>query len=236
MSPDLGALIVILSIAFFSFFSSYKKLLSRDGILFANIFGIFVYFLGGLQAFVTIILFFSIAEVATSLGRKKFKPHESRDVGNIIGNGLPALIALFLGSKIGFYGGISAALSDTMSSEIGLLSEKKPRLIINLKKEVPRGTDGGITMLGLFAGLSGAFLIGLAYLFFNLNELGFTPLLGLLAIFLSGFVGCVIDSLLGAVFEIKGKLNNTEVNFLSSSSSAILAHLTWSLFQLAGVV
>ncbi|MCX8190322.1 MAG: DUF92 domain-containing protein [Candidatus Diapherotrites archaeon] len=235
MSSDFDALIVLLTIIFFSFFSFYKKLLSRDGIFFANIFGIAVYFLGGLKAFTTILLFFSIAEIATMFGRSNFKPHGKRDVGNIIGNGMPALVALLLGSTMGFYGGISAALSDTMSSEIGLISKKKPRLITNLNKEVPRGTDGGITLLGLFAGIIGAFLIGFTFFLFNLNEYTiWISSLGFFIIFLSGFTGCIIDSLLGAVFETKGLLNNTWVNFLSSSSSAFLANFLWySLFWLS---
>ncbi len=210
--------IVLVTLLIFSLISLKKQLLDRDGTLIANIMGIAIYLLGGLESFLFILLFFIVAEMATKLGRSALgKEHERRTIGNIIGNGGPALIALGFGSTVGFYGAIAAALSDTLSSEIGLLSKKKPRLITNLK-EVEPGTDGGITLLGLFAGLIGAFFIG------ALSTLIHRNLYLASIITLSGFMGCLVDSFLGAIFELKGFLTNTEVNFFGSASGALIAH------------
>ncbi|MEM4663210.1 MAG: DUF92 domain-containing protein [Candidatus Diapherotrites archaeon] len=233
MNQDVGALIVIFASFGFLLLFFCKKLLSRDAILFANIFGITIYFLGGLETFFTVLIFFLLAEMATFLGRKNSKPHERRGISNIIGNGMPSLVALFFGSQIGFYGGLSAALSDTMSSEIGLLSKNKPRLITNMKKQVPPGTDGGITLDGTIAGLAGAFLIGFCFFSFAYkNSSMLKSLLGFFIITISGFFGCLTDSLFGALFENKGKLSNTEVNLAGSSTGVLLAHLLWSIFSI----
>jgi len=229
MSTEFCALAVIATLFVFSIISLYKKLLNAEGILVANIFGLATYLIGGFYAFVTLVVFFAVAEFATKIGRQvKGVEHEKRSVANIIGNGLPALVALALHLPLGFYAGISAALSDTMSSEIGMCSKHKPRLITDLKKEVDCGTDGGVTILGLFAGLLGAALIGIMYfLFFDAQN----KLLDFGIITVCGLFGCIIDSLLGAIFELKGKLNNTQVNLLGSTSGILLAVVMMALLQ-----
>ena len=51
--------------------------------------------------------------------------------------------------------------ADTFSSELGILSSSKPRLLTSWNlREVPPGTNGGITPAGTFAGFVGAFIIG----------------------------------------------------------------------------
>src|SRR3989344_2769634 len=109
--------------------------------------------------------FFAVGEASTIFSRKRIKKmHEQRTPSNIVGNSGAAIIALFFGSQLGFFGSISAALSDTVSSEIGMLSKKKPRLITDFR-EVPLGANGGITSLGLVAGILGAAMIGAVYFF-----------------------------------------------------------------------
>lgn len=219
MNGTLEAISVLIILLTFSVISFKRNLLDRDGIIIANIMGLAIYLLDGIGSFLTVLLFFIIAELATKVGRGAIgSKHERRTVGNIVGNGMPALIALTLGSNIAFYGAIAAALSDTLSSEIGLLSKRKPRLIINLK-EVEPGTDGGVTILGFLAGLVGAFFIA------SIGVFVCKEIFIAIIITISGFIGCIVDSILGATFEIKGRLNNTQVNFLGSSSGAILAYL-----------
>jgi len=220
MTAIYDAVYVLIILAIFSVISITRKFLDRDGVIIANIFGLAIYWFGNLTSFLVVVVFFSVAELATKLGQGKEKTmHEQRTTGNIAGNGLPALVALAFGSTIGFYGGLGAALSDTLSSEIGMLSRKKPRLITDLKREVKRGTDGGITGLGILAGLIGALFIGTIYC------VVYKSYVALAIITISGLAGCIVDSFLGAIFELKGRLNNTQVNFLGSASGAIIAHI-----------
>ncbi|RKF79758.1 Protein PGR [Golovinomyces cichoracearum] len=61
---------------------------------------------------------------------------------------------------LGIVANYAAASADTFSSELGIISKSQPRLItsINLRK-VPPGTNGGVTALGLMAGILGSFII-----------------------------------------------------------------------------
>ncbi len=219
MNGTYEAIFVLIVLLIFSAISFKRRLLDRDGTIIANIMGLAIYLLGGISSFLTVLLFFTVAELATKVGRSAIgSEHERRTIGNIMGNGAPALIALALGSNIAFYGAIAAALSDTLSSEIGLLSKRKPRLITNFK-EVEPGTDGGVTVLGFLAGLIGAFFIAAIGAFIYKN------IFIVIIITISGFIGCIIDSILGAAFEIRGILNNTQVNFLGSASGALTAYV-----------
>lgn len=211
--------LLFLTLLVFSIVSFKRKLLDRDGLFIANIVGISLYLLGGLQSFFLIVLFFVTAEAATKIGRVKIKEkHEKRTTGNILGNSAAAILALYFYSTLGFYGAVSAALADTLSSEIGLLSKKNPHLITNWK-EVKPGTDGGITLLGCIASVIGATLIGAIH-FIQFGNLGL-----FLVLILCGFLGSLVDSFFGAVFELRDILNNAEVNFLGSGSGAIIAIL-----------
>lgn len=124
-----------------------------------------------------------------------------------------------------FIASIAAAASDTFASEMGMLY-KNPVLITNPRKRVPVGTNGGITPMGtlwafLASGLIG--VLGYPLLVLFSDTLPSDPIWILFAIFM-GFVGCQIDSLLGAMYENHGKLNKHAVNFLSTMLATII---TW---------
>ncbi|RDA92541.1 hypothetical protein CP533_4170 [Ophiocordyceps camponoti-saundersi (nom. inval.)] len=61
---------------------------------------------------------------------------------------------------IGIIANYAAVTADTFSSELGILSRTQPRLITSLTlRKVPRGTNGGVTIEGLVAGLVGSTII-----------------------------------------------------------------------------
>ncbi len=160
-------------------------------------------------------LFFLIGTLATKYGKKK--KHEIRTLKNVVSNGLVSTIMAFFGNVYGFVGSLSTAVGDTVSSEIGVLSKEEPRLITNFKKVKP-GTDGGITLLGTISGLCASFILSTtAYLILfpdpNIILVGT----------LSGFLGNIIDSIVGAVFERKGLCTNAGTNFIATLYGGVIA-------------
>ncbi len=223
-SQIVNVVIVLLTLIVFTLFSMKKKALDREGLIVGNIVGIAIYLQGGFHPFLTLIFFFFIADISTRMTRMgNAEKHEIRTTGNIIGNSLPALLALSMNSFTGFYGAMSAALADTLSSELGLLSKKKPVLITTFEK-VKAGTDGGITWFGLVAALIGAVFIALVHFYI------FQNILLAIIIIIAGLFGSIVDSFFGAVFERKKILTNTHVNFIGSSAGAILAVLLSLVF------
>ncbi|KAK9417965.1 putative Integral membrane protein DUF92-domain-containing protein [Seiridium unicorne] len=113
---------------------------------------------------------------------------------------------------IGIIANYAAVAADTFSSELGILSKSSPRLITswNLRK-VPRGTNGGVTLWGLVAGLLGSLIMVTASLAFLPMCNGKTtgPLAGgnawttgekttfAWSLVIWGALGSVLDSLLG---------------------------------------
>jgi uncharacterized membrane protein len=91
-------------------------------------------------------------------------------------------------------GALAAASADTWATSIGALSRTEPRHLLSGHR-VPRGTSGGVSSVGTLAALAGAAIVaasgGLAG--------GGVPLL--LAGLSIGFVGMLLDSLLGATLQ-----------------------------------
>lgn len=112
---------------------------------------------------------------------------------------------------------LAEAAADTLSSELGQVFGGQPRLLTTLKP-VPIGTDGGITLAGTAMGCIGAAIVaaisGLTFSF-DLKTSATT--------FSCAVLGLFADSLLGAVFERRGWLNNDAVNFLSTLIAALAA-------------
>ena len=216
MTTVLEAGIVLLALLLFSFLSYKRKWLDNEGILIANIVGLSTFLLGGGNALITLFVFFSAGEFATYFIKGKKKHHQQRNTSNILGNSLASIVALLLNSTIGFFGAISASLADTLSSEIGVLSKKKPVMITTLKS-VQTGADGGVSILGFIAAAVGALIIsGLGFLF----GLSFGQAV---IVFAAGIFGSVMDSIFGATIQQKKWVDNNEVNFLGSSAGALFS-------------
>lgn len=93
---------------------------------------------------------------------------------------------------------ITAAMSDTASSELGRRYGATTINILNFQK-VPAGLSGGITFVGTVAGLIfAAAMAGLPFLI--LAEYSIQMFL---IVFTAGFIGNIADSFIGATFQIK---------------------------------
>lgn len=105
---------------------------------------------------------------------------------------------------VGIVANYGAVAADTFSSELGILSKSKPRLITAPWRVVPPGTNGGVTVTGLGAGLLGAFIIASTATLLTpfckewsvADQTKYT-----VAMTLAGFSGTLLDSYLGAALQ-----------------------------------
>lgn len=119
---------------------------------------------------------------------------------------------------VGIIAAYAVAAADTLGSELGILARSEPRLITDLRK-VPRGTNGGVTIEGLLAGLLGSSIISATAVYLlpfctdaDVGTLGGGApwtgkqrLLFGVAIALWGVLGSIFDSWLGATFQMTVK-------------------------------
>jgi uncharacterized protein (TIGR00297 family) len=247
------------------FIGFHLRLLSRSGAVAAFCTGEAVAIGFGWRGLLVLGLFFLSSSLWSNFKREQKKRIEQkhvkgsrRDWQQVVANGaLAAIFGLFsyFGDQnvwlLPFFIALAAANSDTWASEIGSLSKNRP-LFIRTFRRVEKGTSGAISLLGTFAGLSGAFLIAIASWFlFSLSGVH------LVFIFLFGFFGNLLDTVLGAFWQAayhcpvcsaetekmihcqkpakmtRGKawMNNDAVNFLSGLAAAIVGMIVWESFM-----
>lgn len=116
---------------------------------------------------------------------------------------------------IRMYRNYAAVAADTFSSELGILSKSSPRLITSLTlRKVPRGTNGGVTLVGLGAGALGAFVIAVTSLLFlpfcsarstgaEKDQVWTSGRMAywVLAVTIWGTLGSLLDSVLGGLLQ-----------------------------------
>lgn len=201
-----------------------------SGLISAFVVGFTIWYTGGVVSFVIILFFFMSAGLATKMKYKEKAKQNLAQEGkgkrswvNVFGSGIiPMLfsIGMFVTSRLalegwpflmfgGFIGAVATTSADTLASEIGVFSKSKPRLITNLRRKVPRGTIGAVSLLGegvaLFAGLfigslALIFAIAVPDLVYAVTTTEQLIVLVPLSV-LTAFIGCNLDSLFGAVLQ-----------------------------------
>jgi len=209
---------------------------SLPGMITGVFLGLQTIVLGDFGWFLLLVTFFGVGGLSTKF---RYEEKEQRGIaeendgargsGNVLANSLVGLFAVLAYSAsptltqltadlflFAFAGSIAAAMSDTLSSEIGGVFDN-PRLITTFERVEP-GTDGAVTWQGEVAGLAGAFLIaGIAVGAFD--SIG---ALGAGVVVFGGIVGMTVDSLLGATVEGLF-LENEGVNFFATLAAGIAA-------------
>lgn len=195
-----------------------------SGILIASIFS-FIIYLAHIYYWLVLISFFIPSAILSKLKIKEKKnPISSfktskRNGNQVIANSLGLFffsILQILESGISgeiinnFYLAgslyVISASSDTWSSEIGTMSNSIPRNILKLKNKLPKGSSGGITLVGSLGGLLGSIVVSsitIFFLFSSKNSLTNKFEFILLLLIFLGFIGQMIDSFLGASFQKK---------------------------------
>jgi uncharacterized protein (TIGR00297 family) len=187
--------------------------LSQSGVVGATLIGAVVFGLGGLAWSAVLIAFFVSSSVLSHFkeARKaslaeKFSKGSRRDLAQTLANGgAGALMGLanFIWPSplwwIAFVGALATVNADTWATELGVLSQSRPRLITT-GGTVEVGTSGGVTLAGSTAALAGAALIGFVAAVFTAasGQSLWLSFVIFLSAALSGLGGSLIDSVMGA--------------------------------------
>ncbi len=190
-----------------------RRSLDAGGAAAGTVVGTVIFGFGGPLLWLVLVAFV-VTATAASMARRSDKESlkgihekgERRDAVQVLANGgLGAVTAVVYGITrdpawaAAFAVSFAASNADTWASEIGVLARKPPVSVLTLRP-LPRGISGGVTLLGTGAGLAGSILIGIVFALADL-ALGILPagFVGLVAfVGAGGFVGTLLDSLLGA--------------------------------------
>jgi uncharacterized protein (TIGR00297 family) len=210
-----------------------KGYLDNSGVFISSLMSFIILIGTNIYWLILMVLFLVFGSIVSKIGYAKKcdmgMGESKRTIKNVLANGLIAVLVVLLNmfgiieysiALIGYIGAIAAATSDTFSSEIGVISNETPRLITTFEK-IKNGEDGGITIKGTIAGLVGSLLIGIiaSIMFNNINLIWIATI--------SGTAGNIVDSLMGALFERKGIINNEIVNFTCTFAGCVCAVLLY---------
>ncbi|MEA3286300.1 MAG: DUF92 domain-containing protein [Candidatus Marinimicrobia bacterium] len=196
-------------------YGAYKlRSLSVSGGFGAFLLGVFMFGIGSWSTMLPLIGFFVLSSILSKIADRKNKPDiiatkgSQRDIVQVYANGgIPLLfsIAWYLSDFSfdwlywAFLASLASATADTWETEIGSFSKGLPLNIISWKR-VPKGYSGGISLVGTVGGLFGAAaIVAIAY---SINTIELSMDLFIMII-LSGFMGSVVDSILGARIQAK---------------------------------
>jgi uncharacterized protein (TIGR00297 family) len=221
---------------------SYKfGLLTPSGSAASFVMGVIIGVFGSVNWLIMLIAFALAGFVVTRYkidvkmknGLQEGKKGE-RTYKNVFANAfVPALIAVISYAAgmqnqpiavLAYLCSISVAAADTIASELGVLSSRT--YMITTGKPCKPGTNGGVSALGTGAALGAAVYtsaVGWAVLLLFSGQLAGFPLWFILLPVAMGFLGCQIDSVLGATLENRGMLNKDRVNILSIGAATLLA-------------
>jgi len=246
--PDLVTIVGVTVFCFAMAVATYvRRIFDFSGSASAFVVGVVIGVCGHVLWLLLLLLF-----LITSFGATKFrfewKARQGFQEGvkgertwrNVAANGaIPTLIAVvsFLSDHSGRFGdflpediasfmfvsAIAVAASDTAASEIGIID---PRVyMITTFERVPRGTDGGISLTGQFAAFVAAgFASAMSYVVFaGLDESLLAGPKTLFIPMLCGFLGCQIDSVIGATLERAKRIGKLGNNFVSIGLGTLVA-------------
>jgi uncharacterized protein (TIGR00297 family) len=218
-----------------------RKILTWDGTIAALAFGIVIGIAGGISWILLLLLFLLTSFAAT---RYKFQVKKRRGLQegvsgergwkNVVANGLaPFTVAILvsgilpfqldrtLGSVL-FLCAVAVAASDTLASEIGVLARKT--WLITTMKPVRSGVDGGVSIPGQASAAAAAvYTAALGTLVFHLMDGIEVNWVYMVLIADIGFLGCQLDSVIGATLETQGKVSKLTNNLVSISVGTIVA-------------
>jgi uncharacterized protein (TIGR00297 family) len=196
---------------------TYRRgVLSHTGAATAVVMGFLTFATIGAAGWLTLLLFFVTSTGLTGISRRRSqgavpealqKKGGCRDHIQVLANGGPACICAVLFALTEepflltlFGAGIAASAADTWAGEVGILSRRPPVLITTFR-QCPAGLSGGVSTLGTSAGFIGAFIMGFVWYFAFRGCVEFEWELHAFVLSIAGFIGCIVDSVLGATLQ-----------------------------------
>lgn len=183
-----------------------KKSFTNLGLLTAFIISVVMCYCGGYQAFFSLVLLFIITKITDKVGLRNkeniidnvHEKKDCRDLFQVLNNLFLATLFIVLYKISGldkfmmmFYISLAISAADTSASGLGILSKNCYNLI-SLKKS-DRGLSGNVSLIGLFSSVIAALIVGLSSLLYM------SQILNVIIISIYGFLGSLIDSLLGCI-------------------------------------
>lgn len=197
-----GALLVALAL--------WKKVLTIPATVSAFIILVLSALFAGYTGVVVFSVSFVLSAIVGLVKREKRKAREeglyphvgARGIVQVLCNAFPALVYASVYFALGIEAfkvasavTVIAGVADSFASDLGIVGEGKVVSIITFK-EVPRGMSGGVSLLGTLSALLSSLAVALVV--FAVGEVGIK---GLWVMALTGFIGTIIDSLLGASIQ-----------------------------------
>lgn len=193
----------------------WKRSLTGSGLIAAILMGTIYYGAGSLFWFGTLLLFFITStllskyrQAAKSDLEKSYAKTGRRDAGQVFANGGIGMVLCLIHFlyphevwRLLFIGVMATVTADTWATEVGSLSRKDPRSILN-RQVLPAGTSGGVSWLGSFAAAAGGVVIGSGAWWFGMWS-GMAPQFTIYAAagLAGGLAGAFADSLMGATVQ-----------------------------------
>ena len=229
-----GHLLASLAVtALFAALAYALGMVSRGGALGGLVVGAAIYYCLGPPGFAVLALFVVGGSLLTRLGYGRKRRAGTAEAGggrrgarNALANaGVATLCALlaaltsFEAFAVAFVASLGAAFADTAESEVGQLYGRAPRLITSMRR-VPPGTDGAVSLPGTLAGLAAATLT--AALGYALGLVEGEASLAFVA--LAGFLGTIVDSVVGALApRVGNELTNVLCTLVAAALALVLA-------------
>ncbi len=200
-----------------AFIAYRKSKLTLSGFYSALLLGTIIYGFGSWIFFIWLMIFFMSSLMIQKIsgvvipGKVLIVKHGPRNWIQVFANGgllgIISLIYFFTPSQLLIFMAalsMAASTSDTWASEIGSISSDLPYGLIS-RKNITKGLSGGVTKLGLWASLWGSALISLPYLVMMSLISGYhiNLLIMSLMCWFGGFMGSIVDSVLGELFQAK---------------------------------
>ena len=236
MLPGRRFIAALLLTLAFALAAKLSRSVSPSGTVAGAVLAFILYLGGGPGMFAALVTVFIVASATTRVGywRKQSlglaERREGRGASQVLANisiaSATAALALIAGHPEGWLiasvAALAEAAADTASSEFGQAVGRRAYLITDFR-QVPIGTDGGISTWGTIAGAMAALLVsGVATLTRVIPLHWMLPVTGI------AVLGMFVDSLLGAWFERRRLLPNDVVNFTSTAVSALVALLLYA--------